>query len=74
MLKSYEAIYDNGRIQWLKEEPETKNVRVIITILEDADQPPRKRRTPPPSIAGKGQTLGDIVSPMVEEEDWECLK
>lgn len=40
-----------------------------------ADQPqPRPRRTPPPSIAGGGQTLGDIVSPIVDEEDWECLK
>lgn len=33
-----------------------------------------KRRSPPESIAGKGKTLGDIVSPIVSEEDWECLK
>ena len=31
-------------------------------------------RVPPASIAGKGKTLGDIVSPIVSEEDWECLK
>jgi hypothetical protein len=22
----------------------------------------------------KGKTLGDIVSPIVDQEDWECLK
>lgn len=32
------------------------------------------RRSPPLSIAGGGQTLGDIVGPIVDEEDWECLK
>ena len=34
----------------------------------------KRRRVAPPSIAGKGQTLGDIVSPIVDEQDWECLK
>jgi hypothetical protein len=34
----------------------------------------KRRRIAPPSIAGKGQTLGDIVSPIVDEQDWECLK
>lgn len=46
--------------------------RVIVTILEDTT--PIKRRTPPASIAGKGRTLGDLVSPIIEEQDWECLK
>ena len=36
--------------------------------------PAKKRRTPPASIAGKGKTLGDIVSPIVNEEERECLK
>ncbi len=31
-------------------------------------------RIPPASIVGKGKALGDIVSPIVTEEDWECLK
>jgi hypothetical protein len=34
----------------------------------------RKRRTTSTLIAGKGRTLGDIVSPIVDEQDWECLK
>ncbi|WP_071188386.1 DUF2281 domain-containing protein [Trichormus sp. NMC-1] len=36
--------------------------------------PSKKRRIPPSSIAGKGKTLGDIISPTVNEEEWECLK
>ncbi|MEL7352766.1 MAG: DUF2281 domain-containing protein [Cyanobacteria bacterium P01_A01_bin.116] len=33
-----------------------------------------KRRFPVPELAGKIEILGDIVSPIVDEEDWECLK
>ncbi len=38
------------------------------------DNPSGKRRTTSTRIAGKGRTLGDIVSPIVDEQDWECLK
>ena len=73
MLHSYEAIIEDGKIKWLGSEPEISKARVIVTILSD-EQPRALRRTPPSSIAGKGKTLGDLVSPIVEEEDWECLK
>lgn len=33
-----------------------------------------KRRHPHPAIAGKGRTLGDLGSPIVDDTDWECLK
>jgi hypothetical protein len=35
MLKSYEAIFENGQVRWLTEQPEIKSARVIITILEE---------------------------------------
>ncbi|MGL6343626.1 MAG: hypothetical protein ACRC80_31340 [Waterburya sp.] len=73
MLKSYEAIIENGQLKWLTDDPKLSSARVIITILEDTTLPV-KRRTPPASIAGKGKTLGDLVSSIVEEQDWECLK
>ncbi|MBW4688488.1 MAG: hypothetical protein KME40_26210 [Komarekiella atlantica HA4396-MV6] len=73
MLKSYEATIENGQLKWLTDEPKPSSARVIVTILEDIT-PPVKRRTPPASIAGKGKTLGDLVSSIVEEQDWECLK
>ncbi|MGB3651731.1 MAG: hypothetical protein WBA41_11030 [Rivularia sp. (in: cyanobacteria)] len=73
MLQSYEAIIENGQLKWLGSEPEISKARVIVTILSDA-QPQTLRRNPPGSIAGKGKILGDLVSPIVEEQDWECLK
>lgn len=73
MLKSYEAIYEKGQIRWLKESPHVATAHIIVTILEEN---PRimKRRTPPPSLSGKGRTLGNIISPITDEGDWECLK
>ncbi|MBE9192923.1 hypothetical protein IQ230_21715 [Gloeocapsopsis crepidinum LEGE 06123] len=73
MLKSYEATLENGQLKWLVDEPKLSSARVIVTILEDTT-PRVKRRTPPASIAGKGKTLGDLVSSAIEELDWECLK
>lgn len=32
------------------------------------------RRTPPPELIGKIKIIGDIVGPIVDEADWECLK
>jgi hypothetical protein len=33
-----------------------------------------KRRFPVENMVVKAKILGDIVSPIVDEEDWECLK
>lgn len=75
MFKSYEAIYEAGQVKWLVEKPDVSSARIIVTVLEE--NPPTKaikRRVPPASIAGKGKTIGDIISPIVDEQDWECLK
>jgi hypothetical protein len=75
MLKSYEATMENGQIHWLTERPTVSSSRVIVTVLVDDVLPVvKRRRVAPPSIAGKGRTLGDIVSPIIDEQDWECLK
>lgn len=73
MLKSYEATLDHGQIEWLKERPDVVKARIIVTVLEERG-PVVMRRSAPASIAGKGKTLGDIISPIVQEGDWECLK
>lgn len=39
-----------------------------------SSQKKRRRRFPPPALAGKAKIIGDIVGPIVDEEDWECLK
>jgi hypothetical protein len=47
----------------------------VIALTVDEDEPAlSKRRRPHPEIAGKGRTLGDLVSPIVDDADWECLK
>jgi hypothetical protein len=73
MLKSYEAIYENGQVQWLEEKPEISHARLIVTVLDEVPTSP-KRRSPPADLVGKVTILGDIVNPIVDEEDWECLK
>lgn len=74
MLKSYEVAIEGDRITWLGEKPNFQTTRAIIVIAEENKVTPIKRRSPSKAIAGKGRTLGDIVSPIVDEEDWECLK
>lgn len=48
----------------------------VIAIALDAEDTGQlaKRRRPHPELAGKGRTLGDLVSPIVEDPDWECLQ
>jgi hypothetical protein len=35
MLKSYEAIYDNGQVTWLSDQPNLTTARLIITVIEE---------------------------------------
>lgn len=73
MLKSYEAIYDHGQIQWLHDAPLAERSRVIITLVEPAVPSTPQYRTPSKLIAGKGKTLGNLIEPIIAESDWECL-
>jgi hypothetical protein len=65
MLKSYEAIFENGQMTWTLDQPMMESARVIVTIVEDLS-PRSKRRTASPVIAGLGKTIGDVVSPIVD--------
>ena len=46
----------------------------LIALTVDDDKPAVTRRRPHPDIAGKGRTLGDLLEPLVDEQDWDCLK
>ena len=35
MLKSYEALYENGQLKFLKDTPNITNAHVIITVIEE---------------------------------------
>jgi len=52
--------------------PPNSRVEAIFLIQEPLTGRPA-RRAPPPEIAGKGQILGDIVSPAIQESDWGDL-
>ncbi len=73
MLKSYEAIVENGQVTWTVDQPMRGSARVIVTIVEELSPRLPKRRTASPVIAGLGKTIRDVVSPIVDEQDWECL-
>lgn len=47
---------------------------IALTVDDDDPAPAPGRRSPHPAIAGKGKTLGDLVSPVIADDDWECLK
>lgn len=62
MLKSYEAIYENGQVKWLAEQPEVLSARILVTVLEEThsvSEPSAKKRTFPTDMAGKVKFLGD---------------
>ena len=69
MLKSYEAIYENGRVIWLDEQPPLTSARLIVTVLAETPVNPVKRRTFPTVLAGKVEILGDIISPTFNYRD-----
>ena len=57
--------------------------KVVLDFIESLKAPSAqgqlneketKRRSPPAELIGKVKISGDIVSPIVEEADWECLK
>ncbi len=46
------------------------DAEIVVTVRPRTS----KRRTPPPELAARTVLLGDIVSPAIEEDEWECLK
>jgi hypothetical protein len=80
MYKVITAIFDGETLhpETPLELPLNQRYQIIITpIIEvsaEETELTAKRKSIPASIAGKGKTLGDIVSPIIDEQDWECLK
>ncbi len=76
MLQSYEAIYDNGTLKWVKDSPQHDKLKVIVTVVEEniSASHPVKKREPSRNIAGKGKTLGELIAPIVSENEWDHLK
>jgi hypothetical protein len=43
---------------------------VIALTVDEEPVTARPIRTPHPDLAGKGKTIGDLISPIVDPEDW----
>jgi predicted DNA-binding antitoxin AbrB/MazE fold protein len=43
MLKSYEAIYDNGQLNWLGKIPAINKAKVIVVIEENTVEEPTRQ-------------------------------
>ena len=52
--------------------PPSAKVELIVLVLEETPASPR--RQPPPSIAGQGEILEDLITPAVPETDWDALR
>lgn len=70
MLKSYEAIYEQGQFKWINDTPMIQNARVIITILEEIP-PEKKKRQPPPELKGSVVWNCDPFDPEMSDDKWE---
>jgi hypothetical protein len=79
MLKSYEAIYDHGRLEWIGKPPPDKRMKVMV-VVEQPDEsssvveakPTRMKRRPPPELKGSVTWIGDPLEPAISEEEWEA--
>ncbi len=66
-------IIDVHHTQVLLELPQSfvnRRVEVIALTVDEDPAPATQRRQPSPAIFGKGKTLGDLFSPVIEPRDW----
>ncbi|MEI6414942.1 MAG: hypothetical protein WCP34_11885 [Pseudomonadota bacterium] len=75
MMKSYEAIYNHGIIEWVNAPPPVQHFRMVIVVEQPESTVPstvRKPRVPPPELKGSVKWLGDPFEPVISEEEWEA--
>lgn len=76
MLKSYEAIYDNGHIQWLSEPPKTQRFKMLV-VIEQPEEPATDEQTAEMLLAETNGAWGKSslaeINAMIEtqrQSDW----
>jgi len=75
MLKSYEAIYDHGHIQWLTEQPKSECFKMLVVVEQDEEP---NNAQPADSILAEsfgawGQLFKTDVTALIETQrrhDW----
>lgn len=77
MLKSYEAVYEDGTLRWVREQPAGKRMKVIVTVLEEeADNRPSATRKGllerTKGCVGTGKSIEEIDSDVRQmRAEWE---
>ena len=78
MLKSYEAIYDHGRIQWLSEPPKVEHFKMLVVVEQSetsvSSEHKQKRRTPPPELKNSIHYLDDALKPVLSASSLDEIK
>jgi hypothetical protein len=64
MLKTYEAIIQDGQVKWLAEKPDIRSGRVFITFLEE-----RSMVTPAITVAINNSFKQDLLNLFGTEPD-----
>jgi hypothetical protein len=75
MLKSYEAIVDQGKIQWLSEPPAGDRLRVLVVVEQSEGGPWHKtrKRFPPPELKGSVQGIRNPEESVCTDQEWELM-
>lgn len=60
MLQAYEAVIDNGKINWLDTPPNLDNQKVAVIILPTQSTQPSPKQRKIGSLAGKATFPDDI--------------
>ena len=65
MSKTYEAIYEDGHLEWLGEKPGTGRYRLLVTVVEGrlpqrSPQQVHRMLEATRGVWGRGKTLEDI--------------
>jgi hypothetical protein len=79
MLTSYEAIYSDGRLQWLDQPPPEQEQELRVMVVMEIPQKPQPRQESigellrrTRGILGKGKTLDDIDAEIrAMRSEWE---
>jgi predicted DNA-binding antitoxin AbrB/MazE fold protein len=66
MLKSYEALYEKGRLKWVQEKPHIQDGEKVIVVVETQIPPKRSKQEVHKALQGargawgKGKSLAEI--------------
>ena len=64
-----------GKLEGLPVFMPNQTVELILLFNEEITSVAKQiYRKPPAELAGKIKILGDIISPVIEENDWDALK